>query len=485
MLISGASLPGQRGRVDLRLDGGVIQAMAPRLSRRRGEALLEAAGGAALPGLHDHHIHLYALAARRASVDCGPRRCADAAALAGALRAAPGTDWIRALGYHHSVAGNLDRYALDRWVADRPLRLQHRSGKLWILNSLALQRLGLDTTPASGGVEMAGLERDGSGWPTGRFYRLDDWLGRRLRQFGQRPQVGLRALSAQLARLGISGVTDASADNAATAMASFEDAAASGAWRQHLRVMGTAQLPVPEHPLLSRGERKILLDEDRLPDLAALVADCAAAHAQDRGVALHCVTPTELVFALSALGEAGAHPRDRIEHASLLPDELLPLLRERGVCVVTQPGFIAERGEQYLAELESAQHPQLYRCAGVLAAGIPLAGSSDAPYTAADPWAAMRAAVARSTATGAVLGPAECLTPEQALRLFTGAADAPGGRPRRIAVGAPADLCLLDRPWSEARRRLCADDVLATFCAGEPIYLRAGGARGRAAARVA
>ena len=71
-----------------------------------------------------------------------------------------------------------------------------------------------------------------------------------------------------------------------------------------------------------------------------------------------------------------------------------------------------------------------------------------------------------------LLGEAERLNPEQALALFTSAADDPGGDSREIAVGATADLCLLDRGWESARLRLRSDDVMATIRRGEVIYHR-------------
>ena len=46
--------------------------------------------------------------------------------------------WLRGVAYHESVAGPLDRDRLDAWVADRPLRVQHRSGALWMLNSAGI-----------------------------------------------------------------------------------------------------------------------------------------------------------------------------------------------------------------------------------------------------------------------------------------------------------------------------------------------------------
>jgi hypothetical protein len=69
----------------------------------------------------------------------------DRAALAEVLATSVSGDdgWIRAIGYHDSVAGPLDRAALDALVPTVPLRVQHRSGVLWILNSAGLARVGL------------------------------------------------------------------------------------------------------------------------------------------------------------------------------------------------------------------------------------------------------------------------------------------------------------------------------------------------------
>jgi len=111
---------------------------------------------------------------------------------------------------------------------------------------------------------------------------------------------------------------------------------------------------------------------------------------------------------------------------------------------------------------------------GWLAAGVPLAAGSDAPYGSPDPWRAMAAAVARTSASGARLGPEEALSPEQALALYLSPSSDPGGPARRVASGAAADLCLLDRPWRAARARLSSEDVRATWCAGRLAFARDG-----------
>ena len=467
MLIRGAELPG-RGVVDLRVRRARIDEIGPGLVRARGEPELRAGGGALLPGLHDHHAHLFAQAAAARSLDCGPPAVSDAADLQRVLAraAAVGGGWLRGTGYHESVAGELGSAELDAWVPGRPLRMQHRSGSLWLLNSAALAALG-----ALEGDAFPGLECDARGRPTGRLYRGDGWLRARLRE----APPGLGAIGAKLAEHGVTGVTDAGAGNDAAALEQLAQAAACRALPQRLLVMGRPELPEPPAELgarVGRGAVKVLLDEARLPEFEGLVDTARAAHAAGRPLAVHCVTRTELVYTLAALREAGARPGDRIEHASVAPPETVTEAAALGVRVVTQPQFLFERGDQYQRDVEPADRAWLYRARAWLAAGVPLAAGSDAPYASADPWSAMRAAVERRSRGGACFDPAEALTPEAALALFTGPPEAPGDPARRLEPGAPADLCLLDRPWRDARLRLDAADVAACLCDGRLVYAR-------------
>lgn len=459
MLIRGAQLDGcETG--DLRVEHGRVVAIAPTLAPRPGEPLIEAAGAALFPGLHDHHLHLQSLAAALASVACGPPQVADAAALAAALRRKaqelPAGEWIRGVGYHESVAGDLDRQALDALLPTHPVRIQHRSGRLWILNSAALAIVHADE---------ALLDDDERA--RGRLYDADTWLRSRLQ--GLRPD--LRAVSRQLASWGVTGVTDTSPDNGPDELQHFAAARQRGELLQVLRLMGDARLDAAaDLPGLARGERKFHLHDAELPDFDHLCADIRRSHRAGRGCAFHCVSRTDLLFALAALREAGVERGDRIEHASVTPPEALDELRALGLTVVTQPNFVGERGDAYLSEVEAVDQPWLYRLRSFLDAGVPLAGSTDAPFGDANPWGAMQAAVSRRTPSGASIGAEEALTPEQARDLFLGPLEAPGAGPRRLAVGAPADLCLLDRPWEAARADLATVRVRVTWRAGEVIW---------------
>jgi predicted amidohydrolase YtcJ len=462
LLITGAEVDGV-APLDVRLVDGRIAEIGGGLSRTVGEPVHHAAGGALLPGLHDHHLHLFALAAAETSVRCGPPEVRDPDTLARVLAGAPATDgWIRGVGYHESVAGELDRARLDSLVPDRPLRIQHRSGAMWVVNSLGARRIGLD-----GLRPRAGVEHDAEGRATGRLFRLDAWLRQRL---DPAEPPSLASVSRRLARFGVTGVTDATHDNSRSELDAFVAAVHRGELLQRLVVMGTRELPRPTHVGVERGALKILLDEHDLPHFDALQRTVEDAHEQDRSVAIHCVTRAELVLAAAALAAAGSRIGDRIEHAAVAPPELIALLADLPVTVVTQPGFIRERGDAYLVDVAPADRPWLYRGRGFLDAAIPLGAGTDAPFGELDPWQAMQAAVDRRTEAGVALGPEEGIAPERALALFTSHPSAPGGPPRSIGVGAPADLCLLDRPWARARSKLSSALVAATIRDGSIVW---------------
>ncbi|MWA02464.1 amidohydrolase family protein [Actinomadura sp. LD22] len=447
---------GGRVRAHVRVAGGRITEVGPDLAPARADEVVECRGGALLPGLWDHHVHLHALWARGRSVLCGPSQVEGRDALAAALRAAPPDEngWVRGVGYAESVAGDLDAARLDALRADVPVRIQHRSGALWMLNSAAVREAGL----ASG--RHPGIERGAGGVPTGRLWRADDWLRTRV---PAGPPADLGAVGAELARYGITGVTDATPDLAAGAIAAFE----RGALPQRVHLLGVPlDAPSPRRPGVTTGPYKIVLADSGLPSLDDLSGRIAGAHARGRAVAVHCVTREALLLLLAALGGTGVRDGDRVEHAALVPDETVGELARLGLRVVTQPGFIADRGDDYLRDVPAGEHGDLYRHRRLTDAGVPVALSSDAPYGPLDPWAVVRAAVHRRTRSGAVVAGGEAVPARAALRSYLTPPGDPGGRVRGVRPGAAADLVLLRVPLAEALRAPDAAAVRSTVIAG-------------------
>ena len=238
LLIANAEIDGV-APLDIRCREGRVVEIAPALPTDD-EFRLDAEGGAVIPGLNDHHIHLFALAAASRSVRCGPPEVRDTAGLAKVLMEAPGAGWIRGVGYHESVAGTLTRQALDRICADRPVRIQHRSGKMWFLNSAAERELGLTV-------------------PDGQLFRGDALLRERLAVDADF-RNSVEDTSRQLASYGVTGITDTTPTNDPATARLYEDLSLF----QRVNLMGDESL--------ASGSLKIMLDDVALPDFDALVS---------------------------------------------------------------------------------------------------------------------------------------------------------------------------------------------------------------------
>ena len=417
-------------------------------------------------GLHDHHLHLRSLAAVQRSLDVGPDQLGDELTLKEAIRKRsallPSGAWLRAVGYHESLAGSLDRHVLDAIVKDRPVKVQHRSGELWILNSLAIGLIGLPaTTPI-------GVERDLDGRPTGRFWRLDSWLD------GRWPRTELTSwieLSRTAAAFGVTGWTDATPNRSDKEEAELIAAVSDGDIVQRLHLM-TGPRPVrwtsESCGRASRGSMKILLDDADLPPLEQLIQLIVWAHLDGRSVAIHCVTRVQTVLAVTALEAAGSTGSDRIEHGAVIPFGLLQKIRNLGLTVVTQPNLVSERGDRYLMDVDERDLPDLWRAGSLVRSGIRVAIGTDAPFGDPNPWKAMKAAIDRTTLQGSVLGANESATPEQALSWCSGHAGTPWSS-RSITPGAPADLILLDEPPLNAAK-LGRTTVAATWIEGRLVH---------------
>ena len=446
----------RRPGLSVRLEGGRIAEIGSMVSG--GGETMDGRGGALIPGLTDHHIHLFALAAQANSVVLNG--VANAVQLAERVRAGlvnrPPGAWLRVTGYHEAMAGELTQLELDALAPLHPIRVQHQTGALWMLNSLALERLG----------DHEALERDGEGRLTGRLWRGDLWLQSRL---GHEPP-DLAAIGRRLAAFGITGVTDASVTTDASAADRLAAAVRNGDLPLRLTLMSGGALEAPPDGAFAVGPLKILLDDHNLPDFDEMRARIADGRTWGRAIAVHCVTAGELALTLAAFDAAGAMPGDRIEHGGVIDESAIPMIRKLSLTVVTQSAFIRERGDRYLRDVAPREAPDLYRCASLLAAGVPLAGSSDAPYASPDPWLGMAAAIDRRTLGGTVLGEDERVTPEAALALYLSPSNRPGQGARVLRVCDPADLCLLATSLSAVLASPSSDMVRATLLGGALTY---------------
>jgi predicted amidohydrolase YtcJ len=204
-------------------------------------------------------------------------------------------------------------------------------------------------------------------------------------------------------------------------------------------------------------------------------------HSGGHQVAIHADERDSVEAAVIALERAqcsmpGPGRRHPNEHCSVCPSDLIRRLKQVDAVVVTQPAFVYYSGERYLATVAAEDLEWLYPLGSLCAAGLTVAGSSDAPVVPLSPLAGIYAAVSRTASTGQRLLPREGISIGEALRLYTlnGAfasfeEDVKGS----IAAGRLADLVILDGdPTAVAPEEIKDIEVAMTIIGGETVWQR-------------
>ena len=430
-------------------------------------------GATILPGFIDAHCHILAYAASLLAVDCGPNAVSSIPDIARAIRRraaqTPPGEWIRATGYsdfHLAEKRHPTRRDLDAAAPDNPVRLNHRSGHACVLNSAALARVGIrPDTPEPPGATIA-RELD-TALPSGLLLDMDDFLDTNIPRLAPAQlRRGIALANRRFLAAGVTSAHDATPTNSPARWRALTRLVQSREFAPSLMVMpGATRLPEFAHAGLPYGYQRtpedapatatlghaklvLTLSSGNLhPSYDDLSHAIAAAHARGFPVAIHAVESAAVHAAAHALA-ANPTPalRDRIEHASECPPAALDALRKANPVVVSQPNFIHDSGDRYLAQL-GAQSRWLYRFRSLAKSGLTLAASSDAPVTHPDPLASIRAAVTRRASSGEILEPAERVSAARALAMHTSAAAYAACQENdrgAIALGMRADLVALN-----------------------------------------
>lgn len=377
------------------------------------------AGEMAMPAFADPHLHLLSAAAARVSVDCsGAASLAQVLErIAGAAAALPAGAWVRASGFDDALIVEKrypTRAELDRAAQGRPLVVHHATGHAAVLSAAALAHIGADST--------------GDGILVDRH----DLLARVPHMAEADLQAGLAAFVDDLARNGVVSVTDTTHTNDRAQLEYLDRA---------LRAID-APLTVSAMPGWDRleglapGSRVgcVTVGPAKIMPVAGLCLAEAVAEVHRRGfsAAVHAVDFDTLEEVIAAFEQSppptGKH--DRIEHCSLALPKQLDHLARLPVTVVTQPAFVARREAKYRRQLSAVEHPWLYPVAGLLARGVPVRFSSDAPVAPSQPLEWVAAARDRT------LAPAEAVDTLTGLRLSSLGPLRPGGDARLVVLDA-------------------------------------------------
>lgn len=172
-------------------------------------------------------------------------------------------------------------------------------------------------------------------------------------------------------------------------------------------------------------------------------------------------------------------PSIRIEHASLLSDELLTDIKhaKMNYAICTQPIFFFAEEESYRDYLNDEQRATAYRCRSMIDSGRLFALSSDAPCT---PWAEpdspfinIYAAVTRKSSTGRVLNANEAISVPEAVLAYTKWPAEIGGFKQngQLIPGKDADFVVLnDNIFTVPQERLKSIRVVQTWINGQQVY---------------
>ncbi|MCX8126530.1 MAG: amidohydrolase family protein, partial [Dehalococcoidia bacterium] len=230
------------------------------------------------------------------------------------------------------------------------------------------------------------------------------------------------------------------------------------------------------------GGVKVVLDEvdaGLSMKLDALENVLVTAHLAGYQIAVHAVEGQPLASAVNLLAKVmskvpGKGHRHRIEHCALCPPEVRRQIKELGLIVVSQPGFIYQNGERYLQTVARGDIPDLYPFRSLVKEGVVVAAGSDSPVGVLSPVVGMYAAVTRRAENGQVVGIEQAVGPEVAIAMYTrDAAYATFGEFSfgTIAPGKRADMVVLsDNPLSCSCDQIKNIKVEMTLVEGRVVY---------------
>ncbi|MFT4571270.1 MAG: putative amidohydrolase YtcJ [Hyphomicrobiaceae bacterium] len=483
-------------------------------------------GRTLMPGIIEAHGHFPGAGLDAIAVDLNAPPIGDVAdmetlltRLRLELEAKPDDDWIFGFGYDDTLLGegrHPTRDDLDAVSKDRPIFILHVSGHMGVANSAALAAFDLDenSVDPDGGL----IEREpNSRRPSGVLYET---ACEPLRE--RSVDVGFSDKRAALARA-LELYTQAGVTTAQNGLATetLIDGLVLGAriaaiplrlvlwpdWDASEK-LARDEMGVEEGAFLRLGATKLIADGSiqgytaflREPYYRAathgpyanadwrgeptlkrgvLIDRVTTLFGQGRQVAIHGNGDAAIDMILDAVEIArAAYPgegrRTILIHAQTMRNDQIERARELEVT----PSFFAAHiwywGDRHRdVFLGPERAARISPLASADAAGLRYTTHLDTPVVPMDPWLSAAAAIERRTASGAVLGSAERISAERALRSMT--IDAAWQVFREedvgsIEVGKLADLIVLDRDPVASTTNLAEVKVLATIVGGVPIF---------------
>jgi len=467
-----------------------------------GTRIIDCAGGTVVPGFNDAHLHLFSLMKKQISVDLSPAAVSSIEDIKQTIRRkaenTPSGSWISGTDYNEFYLAE-KRFPtcrdIDEVAPDHPVILSHRSLHACVLNSLALEMagIGMETEEPPG----ATIERDPTtGEPNGVLYEmLSDIRGRVVPPMTSAELDEAAGLVNNLfLSNGITSFQEATYRNDLGRWQTVSELIGAGKLQSRVNMMAGTDFwkQFQEAGLVSgSGDNRLRLGGVKVmvtrtsgkfnppaEELKRLALDIhrarfqLACHAEEEDVIETVIETLEYVNSIQPVAES----RHRIEHCAECTPRLLKRLPELGVVIVNQPPFIYYSGERFLATVEPAILPWMYRIRSPMEIGLTVAGSSDTPVVPLSPLAGIYAAVTRKTESGQDFQPEEAISPLRALAMYTvNAAYASFEEDMKgsITPGKLADMVVLgDDPARVPPEQIKDIKVDMTIIGGEVVWER-------------
>ena len=422
-----------------------------------GTRRIDARGTTVTPGFIDAHSHPL-FAEEAVGVNVNLRRISDVqSALAGQAARTPPGHWVRGVMYDDTKFEDerpLNRNDIDAAVPDHPVYVGHRGGHTGVVNSRAFELAGVtaDTPDPDGGRffredgELTGKVAEHA---RDAFFSVGTWpvIDRRVRQ------EAATISSRNMAAVGLTSTTDAygSYDD----MVAYQDAHDAGELYFRLSFMPGGRSKVYEGLKTagiwsgfgddririgavkfsadgSASERTMYMstpyrgtDDHGILTMSQEEIDAAVDDAVAHGfrVGIHANGDVTINMVLKAYervlrNRQGPNPRHRIEHCSLINDDLLRRIKAAGVVPTPFYTYAHYHGNKWVDYGEEKME-SMFAHRSFLDAGIPVAPASDYTPGPYEPMMAVQSMVTRKDVRGRVWGPSQRISVTEALRICT------------------------------------------------------------------
>jgi predicted amidohydrolase YtcJ len=419
-------------------------------------------GKTLMPGFIDAHAHLELYGTNALGVNGKVAQSIEELKekLDAKVMITPSGQWVRGWGYNQNYLAedrHPTRWDLDQVSTEHPIIVVRTCGHISVVNSKALEIAGIDenTSDPIGGKFV----RDEEGVPTGALLEQAHMNMMLVAQFtGEEIMEGLKIASADFLSKGITSVHDAGGYDT-THFSYLYDAVEKGIIKQRVYVMygGLHDAPVIVHKGIQAGIKsglgnqyfrigpaKVFIDgsssgptaKTRQPytsnkndsgilylNQEELSKTLGEAHKNGWQITAHAIGDEAVEMMINSIEQAlfenpRVDHRHRIEHACMVPADLLKRMKKLNIIPIPNPAFIYEFGDGYVKDY-GERVETMFPVQSFVREGIPAAIGSDSPITSYDPMIGISAAVNRISKNGRLVGPSQRAELIEVLKMYT------------------------------------------------------------------